>query len=82
MSHLQVPNYVFTALESIRDNDIAVKNYGIYFVTKMCKILIAHGVKNLHFQTLNMDSSVKSILEVIIRGYKTLIVKHYYVEDL
>lgn len=52
------------ALEPIKDNEEAVKAYGIHLGTEMCKKILAHGIKSLHLYTLNMEKSALAILMV------------------
>ena len=62
--NLQVPDEVMAALEPIKDNEEAVKAYGIHLGTEMCKKILAHGIKTLHLYTLNMEKSALAILMV------------------
>lgn len=52
------------ALEPIKDNEEAVRAYGIHLGTEMCKKIMASGIKNLHLYTLNMEKSALGILMV------------------
>lgn len=52
------------ALEPIKDNDEAVRAYGVHLGTEMCKKVMAHGIKTLHLYTLNMEKSALGILMV------------------
>jgi len=54
------------ALEPIKDNEEAVKAYGIHLGTEMCKKIMAHGIKTLHLYTLNMEKSALAILMVLL----------------
>lgn len=62
---LQIPAEITAALEPIKDNEEAVKNYGIHLGTEMCKKILAHGIKTLHLYTLNMEKSALAILMVV-----------------
>lgn len=53
------------ALEPIKDNEEAVKAYGIHLGTEMCKKILAHGIKTVHLYTLNMEKSALAILMVV-----------------
>lgn len=55
-----------TALEPIKDNEEAVRNYGIHLGTEMCKKILASGIKTLHLYTLNMEKSALAILMVCL----------------
>ncbi|RVW77196.1 putative methylenetetrahydrofolate reductase [Vitis vinifera] len=52
----------YCCLEPIKDNDEAVKAYGIHLGTEMCKKILAHGIKTVHLYTLNMEKSALAIL--------------------
>ena len=59
-----VPQYIFDDLEPIKDDDQAVKDYGVQLAIKMCNYLKkSGGVKGFHFYTLNLEKSVRLILE-------------------
>lgn len=58
----RIPQHVANTLEAIKDNDDAVKAYGISMGTMMCQRLLAAGVPGLHMYTLNLDRSAVSIL--------------------
>eukprot|EP00163_Fabomonas_tropica_P007578 TRINITY_DN1729_c2_g6_i2.p1 TRINITY_DN1729_c2_g6~~TRINITY_DN1729_c2_g6_i2.p1 ORF type:complete len:595 (+),score=196.83 TRINITY_DN1729_c2_g6_i2:46-1830(+) len=58
-----IPQHILDALEPIKDDDAAVKAYGIKLGIQMCKQLLEGGVKGLHFYTLNLEKTVMSILE-------------------
>ncbi|MCI24023.1 methylenetetrahydrofolate reductase 2-like, partial [Trifolium medium] len=58
----KIPAEVMAALEPIKDNEEAVKAYGIHLGTEMCKKIMAHGIKTVHLYTLNMEKSALAIL--------------------
>lgn len=58
----KVPQHIKDSLEAIKDNDEAVKKYGVEVVSEMCKRLIAGGAPGLHMYTLNLEKSVLEIL--------------------
>jgi len=58
-----VPADISEALERIKDDDDAVKQYGIDLGITMCRKLLAKGTPGLHFYTLNLERSVAQILE-------------------
>ena len=58
----KIPAEVTAALEPIKDNEEAVKSYGIHLGTEMCKKILAHGIRTLHLYTLNMEKSALAIL--------------------
>uniref|UniRef100_M1C550 Methylenetetrahydrofolate reductase n=1 Tax=Solanum tuberosum TaxID=4113 RepID=M1C550_SOLTU len=57
-----IPAEITAALEPIKDNEEAVKAYGIHLGTEMCKKIMASGIKTLHLYTLNMEKSALAIL--------------------
>ncbi|KAL3510203.1 hypothetical protein ACH5RR_029604 [Cinchona calisaya] len=58
----KIPPEIMAALEPIKDNEEAVRNYGIHLGTEMCKKILANGIKTLHLYTLNMEKSALFIL--------------------
>lgn len=68
------------ALEPIKDNEEAVKAYGIHLGTEMCKKIMAHGIKTVHLYTLNMEKSALAILTVIsyVMQYSSLRYVYYH----
>mmetsp|Transcript_3439 Transcript_3439/g.9965 ORF Transcript_3439/g.9965 Transcript_3439/m.9965 type:complete len:600 (-) Transcript_3439:1135-2934(-) len=60
----RIPDELAAALEEIKDNDEAVKQFGIDNATKMCQRILDSGVvPGLHMYTLNMERSAVAILE-------------------
>ena len=64
---LKVPDQIWTDLRPIKDNDEAVKEYGVELAQKMCKRILSPDNKNpirgVHFYTLNLERSVRNILD-------------------
>eukprot|EP00252_Welwitschia_mirabilis_P015367 TRINITY_DN3377_c0_g1_i3.p1 TRINITY_DN3377_c0_g1~~TRINITY_DN3377_c0_g1_i3.p1 ORF type:complete len:639 (+),score=114.53 TRINITY_DN3377_c0_g1_i3:244-1917(+) len=58
----KIPSEITSALEPIKDNEEAVKAYGIHLGTEMCKKILASGIKTLHMYTLNLEKSALGIL--------------------
>jgi len=58
-----VPQEITDALERVKDDDDAVKQYGIDLGIAMCRRLLEAGTPGLHFYTLNLERSVAQILE-------------------
>lgn len=69
---LQIPIDIIAALEPIKDNEEAVKAYGVHLGTEMCKKILAHGIKTLHLYTLNMEKSALAILKVFFIWISTV----------
>lgn len=50
-------------IESIKDNDDAIRSYGIQQAVEMCKVLLNSGdVHGLHFYTLNREVATTEVL--------------------
>ncbi|KAL6222075.1 hypothetical protein ACLB2K_005467 [Fragaria x ananassa] len=58
----RIPAQVTAALEPIKDNEEAVRAYGIHLATEMCNKILAHGIRTLHLYTMNMEKSALAIL--------------------
>ncbi|GAB2265508.1 Methylenetetrahydrofolate reductase 1 [Dionaea muscipula] len=58
----KIPAEITAALEPIKDNEEAVRAYGIHLGTETCKKILANGIKQLHLYTLNMEKSALAIL--------------------
>eukprot|EP00457_Paulinella_chromatophora_P011212 gb/GEZN01011340.1/.p1 GENE.gb/GEZN01011340.1/~~gb/GEZN01011340.1/.p1 ORF type:complete len:338 (-),score=66.55 gb/GEZN01011340.1/:126-1139(-) len=60
----KVPKEVEEALEEVKDDEEAVKAYGVKLGVQMCKQILESGVSpGLHFYTLNQEDSTAKILE-------------------
>ncbi|MBH49363.1 MAG: hypothetical protein CMG69_01230 [Candidatus Marinimicrobia bacterium] len=59
---VSIPNLISKQLESIKDDDSSVINYGVDQASEMGRVLIEEGVPGLHFYTLNLEHSVSEIL--------------------
>ncbi|CAA0838737.1 Methylenetetrahydrofolate reductase 2 [Striga hermonthica] len=62
MCKTKIPPEIMAALEPIKDDEEAVRAYGIHLGTEMCKKIIASGIRTLHMYTLNTDKSALAIL--------------------
>jgi methylenetetrahydrofolate reductase (NADPH) len=59
-----VPDEVLKALQPIKDDDAAVKEFGVRLGIDMCRRILQSGlVPGIHFYTLNLEKSVMSIIE-------------------
>ncbi|KAL3619855.1 hypothetical protein CASFOL_034767 [Castilleja foliolosa] len=58
----KIPDEIMAALEPIKENEEAVRAYGIHLGAEMCKKIMASGIKTLHLYTLNMEKSALAIL--------------------
>ena len=57
-----VPQSIRDKLETLKDNDAAIKEYGIELGVEMCQKLLEKGTPGLHLYSLNMSKSVLEIL--------------------
>lgn len=63
LSKLEVPEEIMQVIEPIKDNDAAIRNYGIHQAVEMCKVLLSSGeVPGLHFYTLNREVATVEVL--------------------
>ncbi|KAJ3024151.1 hypothetical protein HKX48_005551 [Thoreauomyces humboldtii] len=58
-----VPQSIFEALEPIKEDDKAVKDYGVQLAVDMCNKMKSNGIRGFHFYTLNLERSTRLILE-------------------
>lgn len=58
-----VPAEILEALEPIKDDDAAVKEYGVKLAVSMCRKLMDNGILGFHFYTLNLEKTTQAILE-------------------
>ncbi|ESO04685.1 hypothetical protein HELRODRAFT_111699 [Helobdella robusta] len=64
LSKLEVPQEIWDKLHAVKDNDEAVRNFGIDYAIQMCSQLLNSGVVNgLHFYTLNREYATLAILK-------------------
>lgn len=61
----RIPRHISDTLEAIKDNDDAVKAYGVSLATMICERLLASGVPGLHMYTMNLDRSSVGILRSV-----------------
>ncbi|KAF7728077.1 hypothetical protein EC973_006715 [Apophysomyces ossiformis] len=58
-----VPQKIWDDLQPIKDDDAAVKEYGIQLTIDFIKKMQDTGVKGIHFYTFNLERSTRIILE-------------------
>lgn len=59
-----MPQEIIDAITSIKDNDEAIRKYGIDQAVDTCRMLLKSGlVTGLHFYTLNREVGVKEVLK-------------------
>lgn len=62
LSKLDVPKNICDAIMPIKDNDQAVRNYGIHLAVKMCKELFDSGVVSYKYLLVNTCNLFLSFL--------------------
>ncbi|KAK2143946.1 hypothetical protein LSH36_798g01041 [Paralvinella palmiformis] len=65
LSKLEVPQDIIDTIIPIKDNDEAVRNFGIHQATEMCRQLLNTGAVGIHFYTLNREMATIQILKNI-----------------
>lgn len=64
LSKLDVPENIVSQLDKMKDNDAAIREFGIQTTYDLCKDLMNSGVVNgLHFYTLNREVAVTEVLK-------------------
>ena len=64
LSKLEVPQEIKDVIEPIKDNDAAIRNYGVELAVSMCRELLDSGmVHGLHFYTLNREVATTDVLK-------------------
>ncbi|XP_045155057.1 methylenetetrahydrofolate reductase isoform X3 [Echinops telfairi] len=64
LSKLEVPQKIRDVIEPIKDNDAAIRNYGIELAVNLCQELLASGLApGLHFYTLNREVATIKVLK-------------------
>jgi len=64
LSKLEVPDEITKIIEPIKDNDAAIKKFGVDYCTQVCKTLLDSGiVPGLHMYTLNLEAATIQILK-------------------
>lgn len=59
----EIPRWLRLRLEAYGDDMASLRAYGADVVTEMCDKLIASGVKNMHFYTLNQAGTISKIIQ-------------------
>merc|ERR1719335_658986 len=72
-----IPKAIDEAIELVKDNEAAVKEYGVELAVQMCRELMAGGAPGLHLYTLNLEKSATAICEKLGLVDETLKQKEY-----
>lgn len=63
LSQLEVPQDITDAVEAIKDDDEAIRKYGVKQATAMCQELLDSGlIPGIHFYTLNREVATREVL--------------------
>eukprot|EP01135_Chromosphaera_perkinsii_P005663 Nk52_evm34s356 gene=Nk52_evmTU34s356 len=66
LSKLTVPESIVKAIEPIKDDDEAIRKYGVELCIEMCKELLAHPeVNGIHVYTLNREVASREVLQAL-----------------
>jgi len=60
-----IPAEVEAKMEAIKDDEAAVKEFGVQYAVRMCQELAAAGHRHLHFYCLNLEGPTFAVLERI-----------------
>ncbi|CAF1203890.1 unnamed protein product [Rotaria sordida] len=64
LAKLDVPKEILACIEPIKDNDEAIRNFGVQTCLDLCRTLLESGkVDGLHFYTLNREFATIEILK-------------------
>ena len=58
-----IPRWLRSRLDDIRDDEQAVKAFGEEVVTRLCERLLAMGAPGLHFYTMNQSGPILRVLD-------------------
>lgn len=59
-----IPKSIVDAMEPIKENDVAVKEFGVRLGVDMCRRILKSGLcPGIHFYTLNLENSVMGIID-------------------
>eukprot|EP01029_Cantina_marsupialis_P022206 TRINITY_DN5412_c0_g2_i1.p1 TRINITY_DN5412_c0_g2~~TRINITY_DN5412_c0_g2_i1.p1 ORF type:complete len:597 (-),score=203.32 TRINITY_DN5412_c0_g2_i1:321-2111(-) len=60
---IEIPDELMRGLEAVKDSEDQVKVFGINRAVEMCQKLLESGVPGIHYYTLNMESSVRQVVQ-------------------
>ncbi|XP_062505232.1 methylenetetrahydrofolate reductase (NADPH)-like isoform X2 [Corticium candelabrum] len=63
LSKLEVPHEIRDAVEPIKHDDEAIREFGVIQCTKLCQELLDAGTPGIHFYTLNREVAVREVLK-------------------
>ncbi|XP_065842527.1 methylenetetrahydrofolate reductase (NADPH)-like [Oscarella lobularis] len=62
LSKLEVPDSIQRAIQPIKDDDEAIRDYGVKQCHELCKALLEKGAPGIHFYTLNREVATREVL--------------------
>jgi len=62
LSKLKPPDMIVERVNQMKDDDKAIREFGVEISTRMCSALLEAGAPGLHFYTLNREVAVMEIL--------------------
>uniref|UniRef100_A0A0N5AQB0 methylenetetrahydrofolate reductase (NADPH) n=1 Tax=Syphacia muris TaxID=451379 RepID=A0A0N5AQB0_9BILA len=66
LSQLTIPDWILKKLEPIKQNDDAVRKYGIHCAVELCKRLLSNGsAPAIHLYTMNREAPCREILQTL-----------------
>lgn len=57
-----VPESIIAGLDSIKNDDEAVQQFGIQIIAEMCRTILENGALGLHFYTMNLEKVVSQLV--------------------
>jgi len=75
MSSIGVPESILKEVEPIKDDDAAIKEFGIKLGTEMCQKLLSSGTPGLHFYTLNQEVVTMRIIRNLESLKRTRVIR-------
>jgi methylenetetrahydrofolate reductase (NADPH) len=63
-----IPSTVMQDLAAIQNDSDAVQKYGVKLAVEQCRGLIAHGVPEIHFYTLNKSTATREVIERLTKS--------------
>lgn len=70
---VRVPEKILLALDLIKEDEAAVKGFGVEFAIQMCGELIARGAPGIHLYTMNNEDNIRKI----VRGIAAKLPSHH-----
>ena len=65
MCRVHVPDAILNDLEAIKEDEEAVREYGVNLAAQMCKDLLKHQVAGVHIYTMNNEDNIREIVKQI-----------------